>query len=101
MPKFTVEAQTSHAPQAAFTKLKTLLDKDADLRRFDSKYSCEFDEQKLTGLASGGQFKAALQVEPASGGSKVAITVDLPFALSLFKGKIQNILQEKLNAILS
>lgn len=101
MPKFTVEAQSKHSAQETFSKIKTFLDTDQDLRRMDGKYRCEFDDKQLSGNATGGQFSAALKVESTAEGSKVAITVDLPFALGLFKGKIQQVLQKKLDHTLS
>lgn len=101
MPTFVVENQSSHSAEQAFRKVREFLEQDQDLRRLDSKYRCEFDEADRSGRAVGSQFKADLLVKEIPTGSHVSITVELPFALSFFKGKIQSTLKQKLDSSLS
>jgi hypothetical protein len=101
MPKFTIEHQSSIAPQEAFGKIKDFLSKDGDIRRFDSKLECSFNEGSHTAQMKGSQFKADLNVLPSGTGCKVAVTVDLPLMLSPFRGKITETLKSKLSKYLA
>lgn len=96
MPKFTIEHESSKNPQDAFGKIKDFLSNDGDMRRFDSKLQCSFDEASHTAQMKGSQFKADLNVTPSGTGCKVAVTVDLPLMLSPFRGKITETLKTKL-----
>jgi hypothetical protein len=101
MPKVKVETLSSLSPQETFKKIKSLLEHDADLRRMDSSYQCNFNEQSLSGSAKGSKFSADMQVAPNGSGSKVAIEVDLPLILTPVKGVVQSTLQKKLETILA
>ncbi len=96
MPKFTVDHQTSYAAPQAYQKMKEVLG-SGEMNKFDSKIKCDFNDQNQTCQVNGSQFKAELQVKPAGEGSQVSITVDLPFLLSPFKGKVQEGLTKMLN----
>lgn len=97
MPKFSVESPSTLKPELAFEKIKTFLEKDADLKKMDPKLVCTFNVQKLTGEAKGSQFSAFIEVKKQSeNSSKVSILIDLPLLLAPFKGKIQDTLQRKL-----
>ena len=96
MPKFTIEHQSSHKADEAYGKIKEFLNNDQDIRRFDSKLECSFNDGQRSGQMKGSQFKADLQVHDAGAGSKVSVTVDLPLMLTPFKGKVQETLQKKL-----
>lgn len=101
MPKFTIEHTSSHDAKEAFKKIKTFLDKDEDIQRFDAKLKSEFDDETMTGSIKGSQFKANIIVQAAADGSKIQIMVDLPLLLTPFKGKVQETLQKKLSKYLA
>lgn len=102
MPKFKFELPAPIDSATAFTKIKNLLNGENDFKKFDPKISCTFDEPSKKCSVNGSQFNATLQVkESGPKSSQVAIEVDLPLALSLFKGKIQEALEKNLKKILS
>lgn len=74
---------------------------DEDLRRFDSKMQCQFDDNRMDGTIRGSQFNANLTVQAQGTGSKIQIVVDLPMLLTPFKGKVQETLQKKLSKYLA
>lgn len=101
MPKFTIESSSPLSGSETYEKLKTLLDQDPDLRKFDPKYQCEFDDANLSGKASGKQFSAQLSISESGGSSHVQIEIEIPFVLSPFKGKIKSLLEGKVGKLLS
>ena len=101
MPKFTIDHQSSKNPQEAYAQIKEFVMNDQDIRRFDPKIQCSFDDGKMCAKMNGSQFKADLEVGSAAGaGSKILVTVDLPLMLTPFKGKVQETLQKKLTKYL-
>lgn len=100
MPSVKVSAQTNLPPQECFGRVTQMLEKDAELRKLDPKYSCNFDSGSLSGTAEGSQFKAKMKVLPQGTGSEVEIQVELPFHLALVKGLVQKTLEKKLNSSL-
>lgn len=96
MPKFTIDHQSSHNAEEAYKKIKEFLANDQDIRRFDPKLQCTFDDSAKCAAMKGSQFKADMAVSNAGSGSKVSVTVDLPLMLTPFKGKVQETLQKKL-----
>ena len=101
MPKFTIEHASSHSAKEAFQKIKTFLDKDEDVQRFDAKMKSDFNDDSMTGSIKGSQFKADVAVVAEGSGSKIQIMVDLPMLLTPFKGKVQETLQKKLSRYLA
>ena len=101
MPKFTIEHSSSHSAKEAFEKIKTFMSGDEDLRRFDSKMQCQFNDGSMNGSIKGSQFKADVAVLAQGTGSKIEIVVDLPMLLTPFKGKVQETLQKKLSKYLA
>jgi hypothetical protein len=101
MPSIKVEKQTQLSADDSFKRISDLLSNDKDLRKLDSKYKCEFNSKDFTGTADGSMFKAKMNIKEAKGGSKVEITVDLPFHLALVKGMVERTLQKKLEEALS
>lgn len=99
MPKILIERQTGLEATDAYTKIKSMLADDKDLRKFDAGYQCQFDDAALTGAAKGKQFSADLKV--AGSPTTVALTIDLPIMLTPFKGMVENLLKTKLEKILS
>ena len=78
-----------------------MLSGDKDLRKLDSGYKFEADPTALTGQATGSMFKAKMIVKEEGDGSKVEITVELPFTLSLMKGMVEKQLSKKLEDVLA
>lgn len=100
MPKFKVEAQSKYSPEETFQKIKGLLENDKELRKMDN-YTCQFNEQKMTGSAKGGKFEANMTVMPKNGSCAVEIDVNLPLMLTPVKGLVQSTLQKKLDTLLA
>lgn len=96
MPKFTVEHQSTHEAQVAYAKIKNFLSDEQELKKFDSKLQCQFNDGALSCKMSSTQFKAEMAIAAVGNGSTVLITVDLPLMLSPFKGKVTETLQKKL-----
>lgn len=100
MPKFTIDHQSKHNPEEAYEKIKEFLENDQDIRRFDPKLQCSFNDGCKKASMKGSQFKADMEVLSSGDGCKVSVTVDLPLMLTPFKGKVQDTLQRKLTKYL-
>ena len=96
MPKVTIQKKTQLTANEAFQKVKSLLESDEDLKKLDAAYKTTFDEKTLTGEAVGKMFKAHMAVTGAGAGAEIEIIVDLPLALVLIKGVVENTLNKKL-----
>lgn len=96
MPKFTVEHKSDKSPEETFKAVKSFLDKGSEIQKFDAKAQVSFDDSSKSAQINGSQFKADMKVVAAGGGSNVAITVDLPFLLTPFKGKVEEQLKKML-----
>ena len=101
MPSVKIERQTKLSAADSFKRISDLLSNDKDLRKLDPKYKADFNSSTLSGTADGSMFKAKLSVKDAGGGSKVEITVDLPFHLALAKGMVEKTLSKKLEEALA
>lgn len=101
MPSIKIEKQTKMTAADSFKRISDLLSNDKDLRKLDAKYKADFSPATLSGTAEGSMFKAKLNVSESSGGSTVAVTVDLPFHLALAKGMVEKTLQKKLEEALA
>ncbi len=102
MPKFDFEIPVPLESQKTFVKIKNFLDGDNSFKKFDSKLTCTFDEAGKNCHLKGGQFNAVLNVKSESTDkSKVHIEVELPFALSLFKGKIKDEIEKAFKKVLN
>jgi hypothetical protein len=60
MAKVSIKKDSPLNQTETFSRLKTVLDKDSDLRKLDPDYQCQFDEQAKTGSAKGSKFDASL-----------------------------------------
>lgn len=97
--KFELPAPLDSAK--AYDKIKNLLSGENDFKKLDPKVQCTFDDPSKTCHVVGSQFKANMTVkENGSNASEIQIEVDLPLALSLFKGKIKETLEKNLKRIL-
>jgi hypothetical protein len=101
MPTIKVERTSSLKGSDSFKLLTQLLDQDKELRKLDPHYKCDFVTETLSGVAESKLFTAKLKVFEASGGSKVELTVDLPFHLALVKGMVQRTLEKKIDETLA
>jgi len=101
MPSVKIEAQSQRSAADSFKRISELLSNDKDLRKLDPKYKADFNPATMSGSADGSMFKAKLSVKEDAGGSKVEITVDLPFHLALAKGMVQKTLSKKLEEALA
>jgi hypothetical protein len=101
MPKIKVECQSKHPAAETFSKIRTLLESDRDLRKMDSAYVCNFNESGMSGTAKGSKFEADMKVKANGGGAMVEIEVTLPLMLTPVKGVVQSTLQKKLDAVLA
>jgi hypothetical protein len=62
MAKFTVEYPNKHSADVAFSKVKDLLTKGDDLKKYDPSLLCKFNDQKMTCQIKGGKvFSRALR----------------------------------------
>jgi len=101
MPKFKFELLAPLDSATTYSKIKTLLKGENDFKKFDPNVSCTFDEPGQTCNIKGQQFNADLHVKTTDPkNSTVMVEVEVPFALSLFKGKIQEAIEKNLKRIL-
>lgn len=100
MPKFNFELPAPVESQVAFDKLKNFFNSENSFKKFDPKLSCTFDETAKKCLLNGSQFKAAITIKPISEKSNVHIEVEVPLALALFKGKIQDEIEKAFKKVL-
>lgn len=100
MPKVNIDVPSTLNAQDTFTKIKTFFDESSDLKKFDPKMACTFNDSQMSGVAKGDKFSADLKVNSAGPAVTVSIVLDLPLLLSPFKGQIKSTVEKKLNALL-
>ena len=96
MPTIKVKHSTAKNVEDAFKKIKEFFQSDETLKKLDPKITFNFQEDQKKGQANGSQFKAHFAVTPDSAGSAIEVTVELPFLLTPFKGKVEETIQRKL-----
>ena len=96
MPKFKIEHPSKKDAEETYKAIKGFLSKDSEIVKLDAKAQCTFNDSKKSASISGSQFKAEMNVAAEGPTSQVSITVDLPFLLMPFKGKIQESLVKML-----
>ena len=102
MSKFKFEVPAPLDSASAYSKIKKLLSGENDFKKFDPKVTCNFDEARKSILISGSQFTANLEVATKDAEScRVAIEVEVPLTLALFKGKIQETIEKNIKKILT
>ncbi len=102
MSKFKFDLPAPIDSATAYSKVKNLLNGENDFKKFDPHVSCTFDDASKKCDVKGSQFSATLQVSGKdANSSQVSIEVELPLALSLFKGKIKDALEKNLTKILT
>jgi hypothetical protein len=101
MPKIDFEIPAPYESQKTFDKIKSFLETDNSFKKFDSKLTYTFDEPQKSCQLKGSQFNALLKIKNESAAScKVYVEVDIPFALSLFKGKIKDEIEKAFKKVL-
>ncbi len=101
MPKLNFELPAPTSPDEAYLKIKNFLNSDNTFKKMDSKLSTTFDESGKKCLLKGSQFSASLEVKPNADQCLVAIEVTIPFALTLFKGKIKEEIEKAFKKVLT
>lgn len=102
MSKFKFEVPAPLDSASAYSKVKKMLSGENDFKKFDPKVSCSFEDSNKAVNITGSQFTAALQIKDNDEKScSVAIEVELPLALSFFKGKIQEVIEKNIKNILT
>jgi hypothetical protein len=97
MPKFTIEHKSAKERDQAYARIKEYLQGENDLRKYDAKMKCEFNDQNKTCVIKGSQYTASVSMETAGSGTLVAVLVDLPLLLTPFKGKVTEMLTKTLS----
>ncbi len=88
MAQFTINHDVKQPVDKTFDTVQKILSKGDDLKKYDPKIVCTFDSATKTCKILGSQFKADLKIDSTTDGSNIQVTVDLPFLLMPFKGKI-------------
>ncbi|MCB0349062.1 MAG: polyhydroxyalkanoic acid system family protein [Bdellovibrionales bacterium] len=101
MAKVIIKKDSPLNQSETFTRLKSVLDQDNDLRKLDPSYVCKFDDQAKTGTAKGTKFEASLKVSATGETSSLEIEVKLPLLLSPFKSMIESTLGKKVEKALA
>ena len=96
MPKFKIEHPSTKDADETYKTIKSFLSKENEIVKLDAKAQCTFNDSKKSASILGTQFKAEMNVAPEGPTSQISITVDLPFLLMPFKGKIQESLVKML-----
>lgn len=99
MPKINFALPVPVDSETAFKKIKSFLSSDNDFKKFDPKVACTFDEAKQTCSIKGSQFTATINPVETKGKTNVEVQIDIPFALVLFKGKIQEIVEKNIKKV--
>ncbi len=100
MPKVNIDVPSTFNAQETFTKIKSFFDESSDLKKFDPKMACTFNDSQMSGVAKGDKFNAEMKVSTSGTTSMVSIVLDLPLLLTPFKGQIKSTVEKKLNALL-
>lgn len=101
MAKLKFDLPTPLDSATAYSKVQNLLKGENDFKKYDPKVSFSFDEPSKKCRIKGSQFDAELCVQKKDDkNSLIAIEVEVPMALALFKGKIKEILEKNLKKIL-
>lgn len=96
MPKFNIEHPSTKDAEETYKTVKGFLSKENEITKLDAKAQCTFNDSQKSASILGAQFKAEMSVAAVGPQSQINITVDLPFLLMPFKGKIQESLVKML-----
>lgn len=96
MPKISIDYPTSHGVTDTYSKLKDFFEKTDEIKKYDPKVECKFNDSAYSCDLKGSQFKGDFKVKEAGAGSQITINIDLPFLLTPLKGTIQDSLKKML-----
>lgn len=100
MPKINFELPVPVNNKTAFKKIKDFFKGDNDIKRFDAKASCTFDEDHSICHLKGSQFSAKIQTtEINADKTNVNVEIDIPLSLVLFKGKIKELVEKNIKKV--
>jgi len=101
MPKLNFELPAKQNADEAFGKIQTFLSSENHFTRLDPKLVTTFDQNNKQCHLKGSQFQAEIKVKQDDQKSVVHVAIDIPFALALFKGKIQQEIEKAFTKILT
>jgi hypothetical protein len=101
MPKINFTIPSPLDAPTTYSKIQGFLKSENDFTKFDPSVKCTFEDIKKNCHVKGSQFSADLKVSdgPASK-STIEVQVEIGFALTLFKGKIQEMLEKTVHKVL-
>ena len=85
---------------ATYERIQKFLSSENDFKKFDDSVTCQFNPADKQCKIKGSQFSADLTVKNDSSKAHVEINVEVGMALSLFKGKIKEILEKTVSKVL-
>ena len=103
MSKIEIKHNISVEAKKALEKVKAILSHDAQMKKWDPSYSCEFNENSVQ--IKGRRLNGSIQILPCKAPdgknkarSTVHISVDLPLMLSPFKNLVKANLEKKIKS---
>ncbi len=97
MPQVKVEHEIKGKRQDVYKAVKTYLDGRDTLGKLGAEMV--WNDKACSGKIEAGNFSGALEIKEDGSNSKVAITIELPMMLSLFKGKVSEELKKHLSRV--
>ncbi len=101
MPKIKFNIPSPLDAATTYTKIQGFLKSENDFTKFDPSVQCTFQDSSKNCHVKGSQFTADLKINdgPASK-SSIEVQVEIGLALTLFKGKIQEMLEKTVHKVL-
>lgn len=99
--KFSIPSPLDSA--TTYSKIQGFLKAENDFKKFDPSVQCTFEDSNKNCQVKGSQFTAGLKVQDGASGSTsstIEVQVEIGMALSLFKGKIQEMLEKTVHKVL-
>lgn len=97
MPKVNVEHSVSGSGEDVYKAVKKYMTERGTLEKLGGEIIWE--DSSLTGSIESDKFSGEIEVSENSGESLVTITIDLPFLLAPFKGKVKEELTKHLSRL--
>ena len=97
MPKVEVEQEVKGSADKVYAAVKEYMDGRDTLKKLGAEIKWQDNEKSAT--ISGGQFAGAISVAGDAKKALVTISIDLPFLLSPFKGKVKEELEKHLSRL--
>ena len=97
MPKVSVKREIAGDKKKVFKAVKAYLEGRDTLKKLGA--TLDWDEKACSADIEASNFSGLLSVTEASGKSQVEISIDLPFLLTPFKGKVEEELKKHLGRV--